>query len=296
MTHTLEDHPLDSIGDGGTYRRFSNADIPAGLDDPFKLSRVDFDRCEWTNVRIKAIVFEEGEITRSLFRDSYLPYAKFIRCDLTGTEFRNCDLRKASFENSKLWYVDFYDCEVNYEDLIANAPHEVNLRRRFLHRLRLNALGRREQQEANRLLIAEMDARQKEAYNILFAVDDYFRRNFSSKDRWQSLGRLLLYKLESAVWGYGVKLTALFRSAIALILSFSILTWLIRPIFSADDGQPIDTASFWQSLYLSATNFTTLGGPVAIDASAKLLSILLSLFGAIFLGLFAAAAFRRIER
>lgn len=292
MLTEMKDAPLAAMKSGGSYARFRNGDLAESVD----LDRVDFDRCEWANVRMKKVNFKEASVTRCSFEDVYLPYASFTRCDLTGTSFENCDLRRARFKECKLWYVEFKNCEVDYDELMLNAPREVNLRRRFYHSLRLNALGRRENREASRLLIAEMAARCTEAHHILFAADEYFRTQFSPKDRLSALGRWLGFTLDRVVWGYGLRLSALFRAAFCLVLLFAVLIWLTDANYVATTGGEVEVASFWQSLYLSAASFTTLGGPEAANGLAKFYSVVQATFGTIFLGLLAAAAFRRIER
>ncbi len=287
----LTDASLDAIANGGRFLRFRDGDAYN-----LSLVRIDFDRCEWVDVRMKDAKFDECHLQHSRFRDCYLRKAEFNNVDLTGTRFLNCDLSHARFAQCRLWYVDFQDCELDYDNIIKNSPSEINLRRRLLQSLRRNAAGRGEGRMANRLLLLEMAARRLEERSTFLASTDYFRENFTFEERLKAFFRWVLHWVELAIWGYGVRLSALLRSAILILLAGAVISWLLDALYLTGSGTAATTLSFPGSLYAAVDAFCNLGDLPAGNPVARVVRTALSLTGGIFLGLFAAAAYRRIER
>jgi hypothetical protein len=281
--------PIAQMAQGGEYLRYQDGDPPT-----IQAHRVDFNRCEWMNVRMKASTFEECALTRCRFAHCYLRDTSFSRVDLTGSEFDDCDLTKATFTGSKLWYVTFFNCDLDYDALIEAAPREVNLRRRLLKSLRRNATQTGDSRMADRLLLLEMAARRLEERSIFLSSDRYFRENFTNEDRVRAFGRWIFHWVELLVWGYGVRLLALFRTAAIVIILAGALSSIGGATYQTSPDR-VEPLSFGRSLYQALVTFSNAGDLQPSDNLARAIRAVLSLSGAVFLGLFAAAAYRRIE-
>ncbi len=260
------------------------------------VSDPQLDHCLFRNIRLRNAQFQGGKLTHNQFTDVYLNSAKFEGVDLTGTKFERCDLRHAHFSRCKLWYVEFHRCHLDFDAVRESIPQEVNLKRQFLRSLRVNASRMGDARQARKLLDLELAAEREEQYSILTACNDYFAENFNLGQRITACRRWITQHIQSLVWGYGLRLDRLLCTGALVILVFAIVNWAFGAEFSVS---PDDTRilPFWQSLYVSAVTFSTLGSsdfcPANIHARAT--AVIESLCGCVFLGLFAAAAYRRIR-
>lgn len=284
---------ISKLSEGGDYLIFcDDEDYSATIKD------AQFRRCAFSNLGLKAVSFQGGRIKNCRFERVYMRNAAFHRVDLSGTQFWDCNLRHTSFEGSKLWYVEFHRCDLDYDHLIQNRPREYNLERRLLRNLRVNALQRGDNAIVRRLLLLELEAERKEKYAIWAKETPYFEQNFNDAQRHKALRAWVAHHIQLRLWGYGMGLGALLRSAAFVILFFALLFVLTGSQFVIAAGNERRTVEVLESIYASAITFATLGfGDYApVGFLARSLVVIESLSGATFVGLLAAVAYRRINR
>ncbi len=283
---------LQHVDEGGEFLEFSYETV-----DDLLVDRPQLDKCVFRGVGLKGAKFTGGDITYCEFHDSYLRFITFERVDMTGTSFQKCNLRHARFDGCKLWYVDFRECQLDYDAILQHAPAELYLKERLLHRLRMNANSTGETRIADKLLLKQMEAERKEKFNV-FAVATEYHRQFRPVQRLQAFISWLTHWFELLVWGYGVRMLSLVRTALLVVLISACTVWLSETPYFAPTGESPRPLQFYESLYVAVVTFSTLGfGDFSpAESVGRLISVLLSVSGAVFLGLVAATAYRRIQR
>ena len=279
--------------------RFADDEIADGGNDIPHIKDGHFVRCDFDNVGLKRAVFEGGSLTKCRFIDAYMRRTRFDGVDLTGTLFVRCNLKYASFDRCDLRYVEFRECTVDYENILRNSPKEVNLKRSLLHGLRMNAVSLGELRMANRLFLLEMEAMRTEEMHIMRGASKYFREKYTGFNRFKATVRLLGHYAELVLWGYGLRMTALFRTAaIAIILATVLISSSGTRFLTVGINTDPRSLGFLESLYVSTVTFATLGyGDYApVDVFGRIVMSAEAVSGAIFLGFLAAAAYRRIAR
>ena len=293
------DFTIESLRGPTDHRRFADEEFPGSEDriNPPAV-RPDVKRCIFENVGTKFVNFREGAIQACRLRDCYFPNARFEHVNLTGTEFSNCNLKHATFNACSLEYVTFKGCELNYDSLIDNLPKKPNQAWALLRVLRLNAQAEGDVSRANALLLMELDAsRRHEAAKFLHS-GSYYIKNYQFSQRVEAFFAWLGHVIQSAVWGYGLRPYRLFRSGMVAVVGIALVDWLSKAQFYVPQAQFARRLGFWESFYVSVVTFTTLGyGDFApADVLARTLHGFEAVFGALFLGLLAATAFRRVAR
>jgi hypothetical protein len=292
--NTMDPGYLDKLQDGGDHLLYADWER-----DGAEIQHAEFKRCRFVGVGLKKAKFTDCTFSACRFEDVYLPYGSFDRVDLTATRFSNCNLRHTTFEGCKLWYTEFDRCELDHESILATAPAEQNLRMRLIRNLRLNAESVGDGKTADALYIREMDALCAEQWCIFTHCNAYYKDRYFGAARFKGLVEWSGLVISKHVWGYGVRLSALFRSAAAIILISGIVIWLSGSrVIHPPTGSAIAPAGFSEALYLCVVSFTTLGyGDFAPwDSLARFVCVVDAAAGAVFLGLLAASAFRKIKR
>lgn len=267
-----------------------------------QLERVSFNRCKFTDLGLRYATISECRFVRCTFKSTYLRDAKFERSDLTGSEFYRCNLDKATFSNCKLWYVEFRECELNYDAILSDSvlPQEINQKRRLLRSLRINAYSMGERHIAERIHLLELKAERQESWEVFSGSSEYFRAKAGAYGKFKALCSWVWNHAENFVWGFGLRPGALVRTAALLILIFGTATFLLESTFFLPNGKIGDSTklSFLDCIYVSTINFSTLGlGDYQPDSfSAKIICMLEGTTGAVFLGLLAASAYKKIVR
>jgi len=284
---------LEEIAKKGDHLEFANEELPEQT-----FTGVVLDRCLFRQIGLKRVTFRDGSIQHGRFLDAYLRHTTFEGVDLTGTRFENCNLRHASFDRCKMWYVQFHRCDLDYSSLLENLPVEVNLRRQLLRSLRLNAAEMGETPTADRLLLMEMQAERAEAWSTVTGSTKYFSDNFTRGDRLTAFWGFVVHCLQRAIWGYGVRIRNLLVTGVVFILLSAALHWIVGSLFYTPPSNSEQTLGFCEALYVSVVTCSTLGFGDYAPAStfARILASADSAAGAVFVGLFAAAAYRRIRR
>lgn len=283
---------LAKLSDKGDHLEYADEELPEQT-----VTNVAQDHCVFQRVGLKRVTFRNSSIQHGRFLDSYLRYTKFCAVDLTGTCFVNCNLRHAVFDRCKLWYVRFHRCDLDYSSLLDNLPVEVNLKRHLLRSLRLNATATGETPMANRLLLLEMQAEREEQTSIVRPRTPYFANNFNLGDRITAFFSLVAHYLNLWIWGYGVRIRNLLCAGVVQVLVLALLHFALGSTFYTPPDNIERSVGFWEALYVSVVTFSTLGYGDFTPASptARIIAVAGSIAGPVFLGLLAAAAYRRIR-
>lgn len=286
----MQDGDLNQLKSKNDFVSFSDQEA-YGL----TVSGCDFSRCTFRNVGLKNTTFENGNLKHSRFVDAYLNGATFRRIDLAGTRFERCDLRHASFDGCKLWYVEFSHCHLEFDTIRNCLPPEVNLKRKLLRSLRLNANEMGDAAGARKMLEMELAEERKELFQIFVGSDDYFRQRYKGGKRVSALFDWLGHNCQRFAWGYGLRLTNLFCAGLLVVLIFASIIWHCEVEFMVSSSKT--SLSLFESVYVSAVTFSTLGSPnhLPLSTASRMTSVAESLCGCVFLGLLAAATYRRIR-
>ena len=262
---------------------------------------IDWSYCLFRGLGLKQAVFENSNIPYCRFEQCYLRQSSFTRVDLTGSTFDDCNLRDVEFNDCELWYTTFHKCSLNYDSILQSAPQKWSPRERFLRSLRLNATSMGDVRQADRLLLLEMEADRREQWDIVVTASKWHQNRYTQGDRHRALGRWLLHCVEGAIWGYGVRIHRIALTALAILTGSSFLFWLLSiPLRMADDKPEVEAIhrDLIDCIYVSVMAFTTVGFGDITPSSilGKITTSALGIIGPICLGLFVAAAYRRIQR
>jgi len=224
--------------------------------------------------------------------------AAFERIDFTGTVFLNCDLRRTIFNACNLWYSSFDRCLVNYDAILASVPTQTNIRHQFLRGLRLNAVSVGDKMWADRLLHMELTAERDELANIALMSTDYYRRKYTKLDQLRAGSRFVLHVINDLFWGHGFNLKRLILSGFVTMAVFAAVCWGSPARYTFGGNLATRGLTWTEATYYSVVSFTTggFGDIMPGNAFARFVTATEGLVGIIFLGFFAAAAYRRYSR
>ena len=110
--------------------------------------------------------------------------------------------------------------------------------------------------------------------------------------------RVLILCLSDQLWGHGLSIRRLLRSLIFLVLFFALIYWGLGLKWNFPSGEPARELSFLKATYAAVVSLVGGGfGDISpTGACSKALSTLEFIAGILFLGLFVAAAYRKISR
>ncbi|MDH2364161.1 pentapeptide repeat-containing protein [Priestia megaterium] len=270
-------------------------------DDNLELTNIQLFKCKLIDLGLKRLVSSTCAITQTDIEKCYLREARFKNVDFTGSNFIDCDLEKATFNSCNLRYVTFRNCKLNLKEILGCLPSEPNLKVALLKELRMNQLGLGDNKSADWLLIKIHDTEKELLLERVKCSTSYHREKEDFISRTLALFSYIMLQLNDFIWGYGLKLSRLFRTALIILLSFAILTYFFTGkeyMYATVKGNEMIKLNFWQSLYASYTNFTTVG--YGHFTPTKLTSTLLfsieNFLGLIFLGFLVSGVYRRIAK
>ncbi|XQY92501.1 pentapeptide repeat-containing protein [Metabacillus sp. HB246100] len=270
-------------------------------DDRLELSNVRLFKSKLFNLGLKHAVFSTCAITQSDIEKCYLRKAKFVNVDFTGSNFIDCDLENAQFNSCNLRYATFRGCKINLQEIYGCLPSEPNLKLALLKELRLNQLGLGENKSADEILIKIHDTEKELLIERVKCSTSYHREREDFISRTIALFNYLMLQLNDFIWGYGLKLSRLFRTALLTLLIFALLIYFFTEkeyITVTENGNKVIELNFWQSLYASYTNFTTVGYGhfTPNQLTSSLLFAVENLLGLIFIGFLVSGVYRRIAK
>ncbi|WP_416150823.1 ion channel [Salipaludibacillus sp. HK11] len=269
--------------------------------DTFTLEKVRIFKSTFSNLGLKKANFTSCSVNNSLFEKCYLRYATFNNIDFTGSSFESCDLQNTKFNSCNLRYVKIRNCHINLKEVLGCLPQETNLKINLLKELRMNQLSVGENKSADELLIKILDAEKDLLMERVKCATSYH------KEREDLLSRVLAYLnyislvSNDLVWGYGLRLSRLFRAGLILVFFFALLIYYFTGseyITSSVNGAILVKLDFWDSFYASYTNFTTIGygNYIPITWKTQLIFAIENLLGLIFLGFLISGVYRRIAK
>ncbi|ALC84717.1 hypothetical protein AM499_01995 [Bacillus sp. FJAT-22090] len=266
-----------------------------------KLLQINILRSKLINLGMKNSEFSSLSIKRSSLENCYLRYAKFVNVDFTGSTFIDCDLENAKFNSCNLRYVKFRNCKLNIKEVLGCLPTEANLKLALLKELRKNQLDLGDNQSSDELLVKIIDTEKELFLARALCKTSYYREKEDVSSRIVSFYHFIILVMNDFVWGYGLKLTRLFRTAFLTILIFAFLIYILTGedyLATSVTGSIKTELNFWQSLYASYTNFTAVGYGhyTPIGLGSKLLFVVENIFGLIFFGLLISGIYRRIVK
>lgn len=269
--------------------------------DDLYIEKVRIFKSTFSNVGLKKAKFNDCSIKNSLFEDCYLRYAVFNNVDLTGTVFMNCDLTNVKLTSCNIRYVEFRNCRLNLNEVLGCLPQETTLKIQLLKELRLNQISIGDNKSADEILIKILDAEKTLLMERVKCETSYHQEREDIVSRIKAYGSYILLNINDLIWGYGLKLSRLFRAAITIIFIFAILIYFITDseyISTTIEGNILSDLNFWDSLYISYTNFITIGYGDYIPNSTltKIIFVIENTLGFIFLGFLVSGVYRRISK
>lgn len=269
--------------------------------DDLKLTNVRLFKSKLLNLGLKNSVFSTCSITQTEIEKCYFRYAQFINVDFTGSKFIDCDLENAKFNSCNLRYVTFRNCKLNLKEILGCLPSESNLRIALLKELRMNQLSLGDNKSADELLIRIHDTEKELLLERVKCNTSYHRGKEDFISRTVALFDFLMLQLNDFIWGYGLKLSRLFRSALIIIFMFAVLIYFFTGeeyMAETVNGNKLVKLNFWQSLYASYTNFTTIGYGhyIPTQITSIILFAVENFLGLVFIGFLVSGVYRRIAK
>lgn len=269
--------------------------------DNLVIEKVRIFKSIFDSIGLKNIKFIDCSINNSIFKNCYLRYANFRNVDLTGTSFENCDLLNTKFNSCNLRYVKFNQCQLNLKEIIGCLPNETNIRLALLKELRSNQLSIGENKSADEILIMIYDTERKLLLERVKCDTSYHRDREDIFSRIKAYVNYLILTLNDLIWGYGLKLLRLFNTGLIMIFLSSCIIYFFtgKEYMTATlEGNKLVKLNFWQSFYVSYTNFINLGygNYTPITEKATIIFAIENLLGFIFFGFLVSGVYRRVAK
>jgi hypothetical protein len=289
---------MDTIVLRENATRLVHSGINDGIAGAVQIADVLLRHCLFQDKYLRDVVLASGVIEHCRFEHVNLRKATFDRINLTGSCFVACNLEEATFNGCTLWYVVFERCELNYESVLQNLPRENNIRRRFLRTLRTNAEAMGEKTWADRILLKELQAERDDLRGALLHESAYYKREVDLLGRITAGAKLTWHYVRFSLWGYGLYLSRLLFSTIALVAALATIVSRGPFLFYIASEAQARRLGFWEAVYYVVINLTTVGfGDVTpLSGTAKALASVTAAIGVVMFGFIAAAFYRRLSR
>ncbi|MGZ9769440.1 pentapeptide repeat-containing protein [Bacillus toyonensis] len=270
-------------------------------EDNLRLSNIKLMRSKLVNLGMKYAEFSTCAITQTRLERCYLRKAKFVNVDFTGSTFEDCDLENANFNSCNLRYVKFRNCKLNLKEILGCLPTEPNLKVALLKELRKNQLDLGDNKSSDAILVKIYDTEKELLLERVMCRTSYHRNREDLVSRTGALFNYIMLQMNDFIWGYGLKLSRLFRTAILMILMFGMLIYYFTDkdyLAVTASGNIHTKLNFWESLYASYTNFTTVGYGhyTPLGTASILLFAVENVLGLIFIGFLVSGVYRRIAK
>lgn len=263
-----------------------------------KIKDVQLEKYNFQNLTLKECSIEDSEIKYSYICDkSYLRHTRFKNVDFTGTIFENVNLQKASFENCLLNYVRFENCIIDYENILKSKPYQPNLALFLIKSLYKNELQQGNTKKADELLLLlkkeERELyksflgwrKEKESNDVLYQNVNYYneemeRRKLSKKC---VFFKLMLSYINDIVWGYGIKVSKIFRFMCCCIFIFAgVYLWTLDQ-------------SIFEAFFLSANSWI-LNSASTDNLIVDFFILIENYLGLVSFALYTSALYRKVEK
>jgi len=277
------------------------------FDRYWKIESKIFQNCTFSKMGFLEAKFKNTDVRYCTFIDCYFRKAEFNAVDFTGVVFINCTFDLATFINCIFDYVNFKDCYIKFEIMKENLPRtRHNLNRDLCRNLSIECLKMGDDQNYRKYYFEEKCASERYNWKKFYhkAADNAdnlksYEDKYTMWDQLEGLLTFVLAKLDKHIWGYGEKLSRLFRNILIIIIFFSGIYWLLS-------GLTIEGAMKWyEYLYISLCNFFSIGlentdasamGEILKAEQYKYIAVAETGLGVISMGFFVAALFKYINR
>jgi len=266
--------------------------------DKIEITGSNISISSFVRLGMKEAVFKDCSFTKSSFEDLYFRKAKFNNIQFTGSKFSYCNFDKAIFQTCDFSYCSFFYCKLPLEEIKSCLPYEANLRRDLARNLRKNYEMLGDKKSADEFLDIEIKAFETELQDIFLSKTDYYKQHFNFREQLSSGIKYLLSKASGWIWGYGHRIFRLFFSFLMIILLCSLATWILKIQFIEFGEALPKSLTFWDSIYITLRETINLSNTsiVPVKFVGKLMLLLESFLGTIFLAFLAATIYRRIAR
>lgn len=264
-----------------------------------KLENVAVKLSLFIRLGLRDSIIKGTSLEQSIFEGCYFRRAKLTNVSFVGSSFNNCNFEGAEIRSCDFKYARFHRCLMPADEIISNMPTEPNLRRELARELRANAISVGRTDDADKFLLQEINADIGYHKEIVKSETTYFREKHGSLlDRFGSLVRLIRLWIGTKVWGNGTKLGNLIRTVILTLAISTILNLVLDAQYIQANEVSPERLSWVDAIYVSVSSMVSISnlGYVPISAWARILSLLNSVMGLVFLGLFVATVYRRISR
>lgn len=266
--------------------------------DNVKISDVNISASSFVRIGMKGAEIKDSSFTQSNFEDSYFRKAAFNNVHFTGSSFRFCNFDKASFQACDFRYCSFYHCKLPKDEIIACLPSESNLRRDLARNLRANYEMIGDKKSADTFLDIENQANEAELSAIFWSKTQYYKGRYNNLDQVKSGLKFMVSWFSGLIWGYGHSVGRLFLSYFIITCILSFITYMGETNFRVLSDGVQHPLNFWQSIYAGFSQTVGLSGlPFKhVTLLGKIIMLIESFLGTLFLALFAAIFYRRIAR
>ena len=284
---------------GRTFARLS--DVTRGSDMAFGSERHDsallehwhFEHCTFVNISFLESTLRNGNFLNCVFVECYFRKSTLDSSKFTGCRFIDCNFNRVSVLSSQFVYSSFRSCQIPYKELQHSLPREPNLREDLTRNLFLESRALGLSSEAREYRLAALRAREDHLSAAFTGRSKWYREHFDCMARVYAGVRLVFSRLNGVLWGYG-------ENARRLLLNIALLALLVFPIlfsFASNGVASVDGRELriWDYIYFSIeTAFPTPlnSGVVAVGHTARILTIVESLLGYLFIALVASHVFR----
>ncbi len=220
--------------------------------------------------------------------------AAISSCSFNACRFINCTFSHVSINGTTLTYARFIDCAIDYEIITHNLPNEPNLREELCRNLKVEFAKLGNLAEARLFRLEEIRAKEANLRNAILWKTDWYKRHYYGIRRVRAGVELVWSSVNRYLWGYGERLYVLVSQAVLfslIILPF--LFWLVK------SGLRSAELHWGDYIYLSLQTMLSVDLCLRVtpmSLGAEVVTVLGSLLGLVFAGLFVAYLLRWILR
>lgn len=271
------------------------------MDSAFGASRLDtkdifnadFKHCTFSNISFKEARIKSGNFLNCTFIGCYFRRAELVSSSFIGCRFIDCQFARVVVKSCNFSYSLFRRCQIAIEELEHSLPSEPNIREALTRNLSIESskLGLSDQARLYRM--AEIRAREQHLKAAIEGRSQWYLDHFDGLARIRAFIKLSLSLLNRWLWGYGERISVLFRNLILIsFVIFPAFFYLARGGLVKEGGGSI---GFSDLVYFSLENIIPSGirsGIEAIGFIPRVLAAIESVFGVVVIALFAAYIFR----
>lgn len=238
---------------------------------------------------IKAKVFNNIS-----FKDTTVKNVKFINCVFnnclfTGSVLNNCEVIDCKFYNTNTHKIKIRGCLINPKQFDANfdLKYDANIAVDLFQELYKNSKIEEQPKYSNDSL-----------YKMNVALG--YNLNYKYKSRKMGLSRFIYEKTKDitnrVTTGYGLKIGRILLTVFVTVFFMSIVNFHFKDGFTTNNGH--DIKNFIDAFYFTCVTVTTLGyGDITPTMTiTKIIVIIESLVGFVFMSLFVSAFINRVLR